>query len=239
MSGSRGRWRSYGLHAAVAIAVLALDQVTKSLVRQHLPLNQPTMLIPSLDRLFTFRHVQNTGAAFGLFPGGATVFMGIAVLVVIGIIVYLGRLERPAAVMRVALGMMLGGAVGNLVDRLTQDGAVTDFIDFRWFPIFNLADASITVGTILLAWYLLFREPAQAAAAQEENRTPTAADWKRLSARWRDALDARINSLIRLRDQLDGCIGCGCLSLKACPLRNPWDELAGEGPGARLLEGNT
>ena len=69
-----------------------------------------------------------------------------------------------------------------------------------------------------------------------ENRTPTAADWKRLSARWRDALDARINSLIRLRDQLDGCIGCGCLSLKACPLRNPWDELAEEGPGARLLE---
>jgi len=93
--------------------------------------------------------------------------------VVIGIIVYLGRLERPAAVMRVALGMMLGGALGNLVDRLTQDGAVTDFIDFRWFPIFNLADASITVGTILLAWYLLFREPAQAAAAQED-RTPTA-----------------------------------------------------------------
>ena len=72
-----------------------------------------------------------------------------------------------------------------------------------------------------------------------ENRTPTAADWKRLSARWRDALDARINSLIRLRDQLDGCIGCGCLSLKACPLRNPWDELADEGPGARLLEGDT
>ena len=71
------------------------------------------------------------------------------------------------------------------------------------------------------------------------NRTPTAADWKRLSARWRDALDARINSLIRLRDQLDGCIGCGCLSLKACPLRNPWDELADEGPGARLLEGDT
>lgn len=69
-----------------------------------------------------------------------------------------------------------------------------------------------------------------------ENRTPTAADWKRLSARWRDALDARINSLVRLRDQLDGCIGCGCLSLKACPLRNPWDELADEGPGARLLE---
>lgn len=71
-----------------------------------------------------------------------------------------------------------------------------------------------------------------------ENRTPTAADWKRLSARWRDALDARIGSLTRLRDQLDGCIGCGCLSLKACPLRNPRDALAEEGPGARLLEEN-
>lgn len=69
-----------------------------------------------------------------------------------------------------------------------------------------------------------------------ENRTPTVADWKKLSARWREALDARIASLSRLRDQMDGCIGCGCLSLKVCPLRNPWDELGDDGPGARLLE---
>ena len=69
-----------------------------------------------------------------------------------------------------------------------------------------------------------------------ENRTPTAADWKKLSARWHAALDARIASLTRLRDQLDGCIGCGCLSLKACPLRNPGDELGEDGSGARLLE---
>lgn len=75
-----------------------------------------------------------------------------------------------------------------------------------------------------------------ALSALPENRTPTAADWKKLSARWREALDARIASLTRLRDQMDGCIGCGCLSLKVCPLRNPWDELGEEGPGARLLE---
>jgi MerR family redox-sensitive transcriptional activator SoxR len=69
-----------------------------------------------------------------------------------------------------------------------------------------------------------------------EGRSPTAADWRKLSARWRADLDARINLLINLREQLSTCIGCGCLSLQDCPLRNPWDELAAQGPGARLLE---
>lgn len=69
-----------------------------------------------------------------------------------------------------------------------------------------------------------------------QGRTPTAEDWGRLSTRWRVELDDRIARLTRLRDQLDGCIGCGCLSLGVCPLRNPWDELAKEGPGPRLLD---
>ena len=68
------------------------------------------------------------------------------------------------------------------------------------------------------------------------DRVPTAADWRRLSAVWRDELDTRIARLERLRDELDGCIGCGCLSLEACPLRNPADALAAEGPGPRLLD---
>lgn len=72
--------------------------------------------------------------------------------------------------------------------------------------------------------------------ALPENRSPTAADWGRLSSRWRDELDARIETLTRLRDQLSDCIGCGCLSIKACRLRNPWDTLGGEGPGPRLLD---
>lgn len=67
-------------------------------------------------------------------------------------------------------------------------------------------------------------------------RTPTAEDWTKLSARWRAELDDRIGRLIRLRDQLDGCIGCGCLSLGVCPLRNPWDRLGEEGAGPRLLD---
>ena len=69
-----------------------------------------------------------------------------------------------------------------------------------------------------------------------EGRTPNAQDWERLSALWREDLDERINKLIMLRDKLNGCIGCGCLSLDACPLRNQDDQLGEQGPGAQLLE---
>lgn len=79
-------------------------------------------------------------------------------------------------------------------------------------------------------------EIQQALSSLPEARTPTAADWKKLSSRWRSELDERIERLTRLRDQMEGCIGCGCLSLKVCPLRNPLDELAEEGPGPRLLD---
>ena len=75
-------------------------------------------------------------------------------------------------------------------------------------------------------------EIAGALSALPQGRNPTAADWAALSARWREDLDQRIAKLQMLRDQLDGCIGCGCLSLEACPLRNPGDQLAAEGPGA-------
>jgi MerR family redox-sensitive transcriptional activator SoxR len=71
----------------------------------------------------------------------------------------------------------------------------------------------------------------EALAALPQGRVPTATDWRRLSARWRGQLDERIRTLEQLRDQLDGCIGCGCLSLTVCPLRNANDALAAQGPG--------
>ncbi|GGX77155.1 transcriptional regulator [Litchfieldella qijiaojingensis] len=69
-----------------------------------------------------------------------------------------------------------------------------------------------------------------------DERTPNSDDWRQLSAQWKADLDDRIARLTKLRDQLSGCIGCGCLSLDDCPLRNPWDELSEEGPGPRLLD---
>jgi MerR family redox-sensitive transcriptional activator SoxR len=77
---------------------------------------------------------------------------------------------------------------------------------------------------------------AAALATLPEGRTPTAAEWHALSAVWKRDLDARIATLVQLRDQLDQCIGCGCLSLEHCKLRNPLDELSEQGNGARLLE---
>jgi MerR family redox-sensitive transcriptional activator SoxR len=74
----------------------------------------------------------------------------------------------------------------------------------------------------------------EALQALPDGRTPTAADWKNLSAQWRNDLDNRINQLIWLRDQLNGCIGCGCLSMEACPLRNFGDVLGERGPGIHL-----
>ena len=79
-------------------------------------------------------------------------------------------------------------------------------------------------------------EIAEALATLPENRAPTRADWARLSRAWRPRLDEQIERIERLRDKLDGCIGCGCLSLKTCALNNPGDEVAPRGPGAVFLE---
>jgi MerR family transcriptional regulator, redox-sensitive transcriptional activator SoxR len=78
-------------------------------------------------------------------------------------------------------------------------------------------------------------EIGRALASLPEHRTPTRRDWERLSSSWRPLLEARIRLLERLRDDLSGCIGCGCLSLTTCPLYNPADILGGRGPGARIL----
>ena len=83
---------------------------------------------------------------------------------------------------------------------------------------------------------LSLEEIAEALASLPRNRTPTKADWSRLSRSWRPRIDERIARLEKLRDRLDECIGCGCLSLRTCRLRNPDDEVAGRGPGPVLLD---
>ena len=83
---------------------------------------------------------------------------------------------------------------------------------------------------------LTLEEVSEALATLPEGRTPTKADWARLSRGWRPRIDAQIERLERLRDKLDGCIGCGCLSLRTCALQNPDDRVAARGPGAAYLE---
>jgi len=138
----------------VALAVLALDQWTKWLVERHLPLSAVEPVFPG----FNLTHVRNTGVAFGLFaePGGTSwplALLGIAALAAVG--AYFILAPRNHRLLLTALGLILGGAVGNLLDRLAS-GAVTDFIDlyagdFHWY-FFNAADSAITVGIVLMAW---------------------------------------------------------------------------------------
>ena len=140
---------------AVAALVILIDQYTKSLIRSTLALGESFVPIPALSGILSFTHIQNQGAAFGLFPGFSAVFLVVAIVVVLAISFFSGQLVRSSALLRVAFGLQLGGAAGNLIDRLTQQGQVTDFINFHVFAVFNVADSAIVVGTILLAFYAL------------------------------------------------------------------------------------
>lgn len=136
--------------AVLIVATFAVDQVSKGWVRNHLT---PGSSIPA-EGLFRITHTSNTGSAFGLFPN-QTVLLMLASILGIGILLFFYR-KQPisAAWLRTSLGLQLGGAAGNLVDRITL-GEVTDFIHIGVWPIFNLADSSIVVGLAILAWFLL------------------------------------------------------------------------------------
>ena len=154
----------------IAGAIIALDQWTKSLVRTNLALGE-TWLPESLIWLSPYArivHWFNTGAAFGMFQSGSMVFMVLAIFVISAIIYYFPRVENNDWTLRLAMSMQLAGALGNLLDRLMYDGKVTDFISIGTFPVFNIADTSISMGTgILLLGVYLQERAAQKARARE------------------------------------------------------------------------
>ncbi len=145
----------------VALVVLTLDQLTKSWVVASLPEGGWWSPVPGLWRVFRIVHTTNSGAAFGIFPQQGSFFILVAVVVVLAIVFYQQRLPINGWLIRLTLGLQLGGATGNLVDRLRY-GSVVDFIDIGFWPIFNLADLSIVVGVAVLAYHL-WREDQHAA----------------------------------------------------------------------------
>jgi signal peptidase II len=144
---------------AVALTAVILDQLSKREVVTLLHPGQSWSPIPALAPWFSFTYVTNTGAAFGLFPRYGYVFMVVAVGVVIAIAIYYLHMPAGQTLIKLSLGLQLGGALGNLVDRFTY-GHVVDFIDLKVWPVFNLADSSIVLGVALLALGLL-REPGE------------------------------------------------------------------------------
>jgi len=136
----------------IALAVIGLDQLTKYLIRANMGLGES---IPR-EGIFRITYVTNTGGAFGIFASQTFLLALIAVIGISVFLVYLRYIPLKSRLLKIGLGLDLGGAIGNLIDRLRLEGKVTDFIDIGPWPVFNVADSAIVVGTILIAYYLLF-----------------------------------------------------------------------------------
>ncbi len=149
--------------------IVAFDQYTKGLVREGLGLYERYIPFAFLEDIFDIIHTHNSGAAFGMFQQGGAFFTAIAFVVVGAIMIYNAVLEPHEQMVRVALGLQMGGAIGNLIDRL-QRGYVTDFLYFHGFPVFNIADLAITMGVVVLIMVMIVeaREIAAREAATAE-----------------------------------------------------------------------
>ncbi len=147
------KWRRF-LLPVVAVLILVIDQISKQAVMTSLRPGESWNPVAALERWVSLTYVTNTGVAFGLFPEYGTIFMVIAVVVVVAIIFYYRHLPGEQWLVQVSLGLQLAGALGNLLDRL-RHGHVIDFIDFKVWPVFNVADSSVFVGVVILAFLLL------------------------------------------------------------------------------------
>jgi len=168
--------------AGIGLLVLALDQLTKWLIIQAMPLNTSQAPFPSLYPYFQLSHVSNTGMAFGFLPQAKWILTVLVIGVTLGLAT-LNYIEPSASLkLRIALGLLFGGALGNLVDRF-RIGHVTDFLNFNLrpllqpvidipildWPVFNVADMAVSAGILLLVLYLLLdQEPEEQANPQEQ-----------------------------------------------------------------------
>jgi signal peptidase II len=169
---SKHRWEQALLFVTAAL-VIAADQITKLIIERNLTPYEEWAPIPAIQRLFAITYITNTGSAFGLFPQGSQFFMVVAVVVAIAILFYSRQLEGQQWLLRLGLGLQLGGALGNLIDRLTR-GHVVDFVHFKFWPVWNVADASIVVGVAVMAYFLLQESKAEGQSETKDSTQPDA-----------------------------------------------------------------
>jgi signal peptidase II len=137
--------RQWGAIGLVVASALAADQLTKELVSSQLALGDEVELVGP----FSIHHVQNSGIAFGLFSSATPIVIALTAVAVAWMVAFFARSGARHPVLPVALGLVLGGSLSNLADRVRL-GHVTDFLDVRWWPAFNLADSFIVVGVLVL-----------------------------------------------------------------------------------------
>ena len=139
----------------VALAVFVLDRITKSIVEAQVAFGSE---IPVINHLVGITNVRNSGAAFGVAPAGASIFLVASIVVAIGLVVYIAR--NPGTPWSDAvLGLIMGGVLGNGYSRIAY-GTVTDFINFHFWPVFNIADSAISIGVVLMIASYLVRRPS-------------------------------------------------------------------------------
>jgi signal peptidase II len=159
----------YGILFGIAGILIVLDQWTKALVRTSIPLGgswAPDWLMP----FARFVHWNNTGVAFGMFQGNNDFFKILAIVITVVIIYYYPRVPSNDWYIKVAMGMQLGGALGNLIDRFIR-GEVTDFISVGNFAVFNIADASISTGVAVLLLGMWIKERHEKPLKQDKLET--------------------------------------------------------------------
>jgi signal peptidase II len=154
---------------AIALAAVAADQLTKRIVTSHLALDQGDHVIGP----FWIHHVQNSGIAFGLFSSKTAAVIVLTGIAVVWMLVFFARSGARHPVLPVALGLVIGGSMSNLLDRVRL-GYVTDFLDLRYWPAFNLADSFIVIGVgiLLVALIASEREPRRARHARDAAARP-------------------------------------------------------------------
>jgi signal peptidase II len=160
----------------VALLILALDQVTKGWIVAHMTLGQSRDLTSWLAPVFRLTYITNTGVAFGLFQGLGDFFIVVDLVVVVALMIYNHWLPSGNWLMRLALGLQMGGALGNVADRIFR-GAVVDFLDLNFWPlkswpVGNVADVSIVAGVVLLGIMILLEEIEQKPEEASQESAP-------------------------------------------------------------------
>jgi signal peptidase II len=169
--------RNWAILIGLTLLFLALDQVSKWLVRQNLAFGEAWAPIPALAKLFTVTHVQNTGVSFGQFQGFGWLFMLVNLVVAVAILASYQRIFAGQWQLRLAAALILAGGIGNLIDRLRTAflhsqvagsiwdalpmAHVTDFMDFKIWPVWNVADLCVVTGVAILAWTMWREEQAE------------------------------------------------------------------------------
>lgn len=164
-----------GLLIGLATLIVFLDQLTKMLVRQNLAIGEIWMPWKWLEPYARIVHWQNTGAAFGIFQNSNLILTILSIIVSIAIVIYYQKVHPGEVLSRIALSMQFGGALGNLVDRFRQ-GHVTDFFSVGNFPVFNVADACVTVGVGLLVLSIILQERKATRLLEEAKKIEPSAE---------------------------------------------------------------